>query len=85
MVLGLRQINTCSKVLLHINFYIDGDILHCHIGVLSFYRYAVHLLTVFINAGSAVAIADFRPMDIEENKNGFFKSNELSLVAFTNA
>jgi hypothetical protein len=27
-VLGLRQMNTCRKVPLHVNF-LDGDILHC--------------------------------------------------------
>ncbi len=36
MVLGLRQINTCCKVPLLVNF-LDGDILHCFLWVLSFY------------------------------------------------
>jgi hypothetical protein len=35
-VLGLRQINTCRKVHLHVNFF-DDDILHCLPRVLSFY------------------------------------------------
>jgi hypothetical protein len=35
-VLGLRQINTCRKVPLQINF-LDDDILHCLLWVLSFY------------------------------------------------
>jgi hypothetical protein len=28
-VLGLRQINTCHKVPLQVNFVLDDDILHC--------------------------------------------------------
>jgi hypothetical protein len=35
-VLGLRQINTCRKVPLQVNF-LDDDILHCLLWVLSFY------------------------------------------------
>ncbi len=35
-VLGLRQINTCRKVPLQVNF-LDDDILHCFLWVSSFY------------------------------------------------
>ncbi len=35
-VLGLRQVNTCREVPLQVNF-IDDDILHCLLRVLSFY------------------------------------------------
>ncbi len=34
---GPRQINTCHKVPLQVNFFRDDDILHCLLWVLSFY------------------------------------------------
>ncbi len=40
-VLGLRQMNTCRKAPLAVKF-LDDDILHCLLWVLSFYLYRKH-------------------------------------------